>query len=330
MEWYVPYHLAIQSIKLTYVPASQKLQATTYPFIAFLALQPRRGPTANGTRSTTSSPPTLTILSRHQGRCVPASAPTSSETLTDHLSRQLLPRVSPFLERIRSTARDRDRDRILREEQDRAFQDSARRDRERIEAKMAEERLADQEKRRLEEDTKLQEDRLAREKEDLEVQEAIRMEWRRWARRRLVQPEAAGMKGALRIAIRFPGGDGRAIRQFSPDDTLTALYAYVDSQFIPPDLERSDDPESPPQGTAVGELDIEQQVKLIGVDEWWGFKLVLAYPRRELVWQANTRLAGIDGLKGGAQIVVEKIGRHSISPRGPSPNAEDDYNTESD
>lgn len=58
--------------------------------------------------------------------------------------------------------------------------------------------------------------RLAREKWDLEIQEAIRMRC----------AVIAGMKGALRIAIGLPGGDGpgRATRQFSPEDTLTALY----------------------------------------------------------------------------------------------------------
>lgn len=194
---------------------------------------------------------------------------------------------------------------------------------------MAEERLAAQEKKRLEEEVRLEEQRQAKEREDSARSEAVRMEWRRWARRRLVQPEAVGAKGALRIALRLPGGDGRSIRQFSPEDTLTALYAYVDSQFIPRDLDFSDDPEESPQGIAANEAGIEEQVRKSGADEWWGFKLILAYPRREVAWRPNTSLASVEGLKGGAQIMVEKIGRPT-SPRGPSPIKDEDYDTESD
>ncbi|KAF7977538.1 hypothetical protein HWV62_16732 [Athelia sp. TMB] len=307
--------------------AAQKLQATTYPFVAFLALQPRRGSRAP---STSSSPPTLTVLSRHQGRSVPATGPTSAETLSNHLSGQLLPRVTPFLDRLRNAARERERDRFLREEQDRAFQDTARRDRERIEAK-----IAQSEREKLEEVKRAEEARQAeerREQERLESERlaAIRMEWRRWARRSLVKPETAkGIPGAIRLAIRLPGAEGRTIRQFAPSDSLTALYAYVDSQLIPSDLPASADPSTPPTGTPIDEDGLANQSG--GAVEWWGFRLFLAYPRKELAWKSQVCLGEITELKGGTQIVVERGGSH-VSSRATSPTGGDDdeYDTESD
>jgi len=158
----------------------------------------------------------------------------------------------------------------------------------------------------------------------------IRMEWRRWARRSLVRPEAAkDTPGASRLAIRLPGGGGRTIRLFSPSDSLTALYAYVDSQLIPPELSPSTDPLTPPLGTPIDEGDIASQSG--NSVEWWGFRLFVAYPRKELVWRAQVRLSDIAELKGGAQIVVER-GESHASSRATSPTGGDDdeYDTESD
>jgi hypothetical protein len=77
-----------------------------------------------------------TVLSRHQGPSYtpPASsssstaspAPTSAQALISHLERQPLPRVTPYLNRLLSAQRQRERDRQLREEQDRAFEDATR------------------------------------------------------------------------------------------------------------------------------------------------------------------------------------------------------------
>jgi len=228
---------------------------------------------------------------------------------------------------------------------------------------MEEERRKVTEGRRKEEEERKEVERKEVKRVEEERKESVRMEWRRWARRTLVKPEAIPVaKGAgaglIRVAIRLPGGDGRSIRQFSPDDTLTTLYAYVDSQFIPPSLPTSSDPVVPPQSDLTigkdSEASIEAQIQSqsrepssdgeVKADAWWGFKLVLAYPRRELVWAPRTTLGSVDGLKGGAQIVVEKIGiargrEGSISPRSagavsPTGLAEDEeedgYDTESD
>lgn len=111
--------------------AAEKLQATTYPFVTFIALQPRRRPgsAASSFASSRSTSPSLTVLSRHQGKGVSATTPTSAPTLVAHLEQRLLPRVQPLLGRIAAAAQcEREHERHLRDEQDRAFQDTARRD----------------------------------------------------------------------------------------------------------------------------------------------------------------------------------------------------------
>lgn len=240
---------------------------------------------------------------------------------------------------------------MLREEQDRAFRDSARRDRERIKARMEEEEGM----KRMEEVKRMERERVMREKEERVRLEGVRMEWRRWARRAIVLTESTigeKEKGSIRIAVRLPGGNGRSIRLFSPEATLTTLYAYVDSHFIPNQFPPADDLDIPPTPTrtstsaaSVPETIIEQEIQSStgsGVDtedisgQWWGFKLVLTYPRRELRWQAKTRLGDVDVLKGGATVVVEKIktgGSGSNGSRagaGATEEEEDGYDTESD
>lgn len=317
--------------------AAEKLQATTYPFVAFLALQPRRNPASSASSSSrSSSAPTLTVLSRHQGRCTPSTGPTSASTLVDHLERQLFSRVSPFLERIRITQRERERDRMLRAEQDRAFRDSANRDKERIERKMEEERQALRTRQSAEEEQRREHERREREQQERQNREEFRMRWRRWIRRSL-----KGESKGLRIAIRFPAGS-RVVHQFGPDATLTTLYAFIDAQLIPQHFGEAEDPEVSPTGDVVGvkslERAIEEEVlKANKPAEWWGFQVVLAYPREEIAWKAGAtaRLADLSALRGGGQVVVELLNsaggkRSGERERQRVPAVEDDdgYSTE--
>ena len=293
-----------------------------------MALQPRRNPSSS---SRSSTPPSLTVLSRHQGKSIPSSGPTSATALTEHLERQLLPRVSPFLDRIIAAERERARDRHLREEQDRAFQNAARRDTERIQAKMAEERARFEAKRMAEEEARLAWQRKAREVELARQKESDRMEWRRWTRSAIIQPSSTSgvsSSGPLRIAIRLPTGS-RVVHTFSQTATLTSLYAFVDSQFIPPQFNPADDPTSLPDQTGVGENALESHISKVGpAEEYWGFRIALAYPRMEIPWKQKTKLLDITHLKGGGQVVVETIeGRRTPVQNG---NTEDDdgYHTE--
>ncbi|KAG1721201.1 uncharacterized protein EDB91DRAFT_1256622 [Suillus paluster] len=287
--------------------ASQKLQATTYPFVAFLALQPRR----HGASSNSS--PVVTILSRHQGR-----AATTAPILIEHLNTQLLPRVTPFLVRFKTALQDRDRDRRIREEQDRAFREATRRDREAIEARIRQEKEEEERARRLAEDVKRKQEDSARQKH----QAGIRMEWRKFMRKSLLVPEARG----LRLAIKLPG-NGRVVRSFPPSATLTSLYAFADSQLIPPTSRPEDDPSQAPEGVVgdIPQLDSYILSQTAG-HAWWGFTLASAYPRREFRWKANTSLTEI-GLRDGEQIVMELITAH-VSTNGQV--SDDEYESESE
>ncbi|CAA7270771.1 unnamed protein product [Cyclocybe aegerita] len=302
--------------------AAEKLQATTYPFVAFVALQPPRAPASS---RSSSSPPSLTVLSRHQGPPTPhTSGPTSAPTLVTHLETQLLPRVTPFLARISAAQRERERDRQLRDEQDRAFRNAARRDKERIEAKMAEERRMLEARRLAEEEARLAAARRAREAELARARESNRMEWRRWTRKAVVGAE---VEGSLRIAIRLPSG-GRVIRSFQPTASLTALFAFVDSQFVPANLSPYDDPATLPDQQGVGETALERHVETHGPqEEYWGFKIVIAYPRVEIPWSRGKTLVEIEHLRGGGQVVVELVsgGRRSTEAHA---EEDDGYHTE--
>ncbi|KAJ3569148.1 hypothetical protein NP233_g5243 [Leucocoprinus birnbaumii] len=317
--------------------ASEKLQATTYPFIAFVALQSRRAPSSSRSASN-SQQPVLTVLSRHQGKPYPAgTGPTSTQAILDHLDRQLLPRVTPFLERLRTEQRERERDRQLREEQDRAFQETARRDKERIEAKIAAEKAEKEAQRRAEEEARLAQLRREQEAAEAKRKEELRMDWRRWTRKNVAGPlTAAG--GSLRLAIRLATG-ARLVQSFAPTTSLTALYAYVDAQLVPSHFAPEDDPTVVPGGSGSGEKAIESQIRAVGsAAEWWGFQLATAYPRSEIPWKHGVQLGDLDVLKGGGQIVVEMLGspRSSVehSNGGTAGNVDDDdsdgYKTESD
>jgi FAS-associated factor 2 len=170
---------------------------------------------------------------------------------------------------------------------------------------MAEERKEEQRRRIV----AIEKQRIRKEAEERMKQEAVRMEWRRWARKKGF---GTGTEGKIRIAVRLPSG-GRVVKMLEETATLTALYLFVDTQLIPEELAVQDDPSSPPEEgyEAVGvEAAIEMQIAAEGgnVDEWWGFKLVLAYPRMVIPWNKGTRVRQVETLRGGAQVVVEMLG----------------------
>ncbi|KAJ7198781.1 hypothetical protein GGX14DRAFT_468850 [Mycena pura] len=278
--------------------ASLKLQATTYPFVAFLALQPRRTPRLDSS-SNSASPPTLTVLSRHQG---PPSSATSPATLVAHLETQVLPRVTPFLARLRAAQHVADTDRALREEQDRAFRETAARDSARIEALMQAEARAAREAEATRAAQEAEAARIAREAAEREQYAVERAAWRQWTRHALTG-ETEDVDG-VRLAIRLPDG-GRVVRRFSSKRTLTALYAFVDAQLVGAEGHS----ELSPAGHRAADVyhAMEEQINTVGVaDAWWGFRLVLAYPRREIPWAHGT-VGEVECLQGGGQLVVQML-----------------------
>jgi FAS-associated factor 2 len=283
--------------------AAQKLEVTTYPSVAFIALQPQRG-----SLQSSSATGSMTVLSRHQG---PSSGPTSASTLVAHLETQLLPRVQPFLDRVRATIQEREHERALRRMQEEAFEAAARKDKQRIEQRMEEDRRQQREQQEREQRENEERVRKTREESEKAQWEERRGAWRRWARSALVPPESK--KGGIRVTVRMPDGS-RRIRILSPSDSLTGLYAFVDSQFVPPTLLPADDPVEVPGGFEAGEAGISSQIERLGsADEWWGFGLVFAYPRKELAWAPGARLGDMPQMSGGAQLVVEKRPAEAIS-----------------
>jgi len=311
---------------------AQKLQATTYPFVAFTALQPRRSPSS----ATSANSPMMTVLSRHAGL-----SSTTSEKLLSHLQDQLVPRVKPFLDRLRNEGRRREDERRMREEQDRAYRDAMNRDKERIERKIREE---EENRRKVEEERLAEQRRIEAEQEEeerLRRWEEKRMRWRRYMRRFMKEKEGRPAGGTrVRLGIRLPDGK-RPIHTFDAEDSITSIYAFVDTHFIPGDLSYAEDPSFPPSSSSSslqGESAVNNEIsRYEGASEsWWGFKIALAYPRKEVSWRQGAKIGSIEGLEGGGQLVVEMVsngngnGKARKSLGLESPGDSDGYDTESD
>ncbi|KAF7419330.1 hypothetical protein PC9H_001917 [Pleurotus ostreatus] len=363
--------------------AAEKLQATTYPFVAFVALQPKRHITSSSARGSRGNGAggagsVMTVLSRHQGPSTPSTSstttatsntshssshahgsgvsstpgPTSAQALLEHLERQVLPRVLPYLARVQAARtqhaleraraeRERERDRVLRAEQDRAFREAERRDRERAagaerERKEREER--EQEEREREREAREREERAERERARREEE---RRAWRAWIAGRLEKGkgkgsgEGGGGEGGVKLAMRMPDSK-RVIEVFGPEATLTTLYAAVDARLPPGDGNGEEVLDSPVGADVGGGRTVEEVLDDFlatragdGVDEegegegaaaWWGFKIVNAYPREEIPWVAGRRLADVACLtqRGGGQVVVEMATTKTKSGSGRS------------
>ncbi|KAA1477847.1 hypothetical protein DENSPDRAFT_845055 [Dentipellis sp. KUC8613] len=290
--------------------AAQKLQATTYPFVAFVALQPPRSSTFTGGSSSSNSTasPALTVLSRHQGL-----TPTAAAALTAHIEQQLLPRVAPFLARLRAQAREREVERALRAEQDEAFRRAMERDLEKRRARERKER-EERELREREERESAERERVRREKEER------RARWKRGVRGTFVGPER---EGGMRIGVRLPDGQ-RLVRAFARGETVSSLYAFVDAHLAP----EAEGGEAGGDVEGEGEAGLAELVREFGdADAWWGFKLYTAYPRREIAWIAGVALSNVDGLERGGQLVVEMASQRDSANASVSGDG-DGYDTE--
>ncbi|CUA77150.1 hypothetical protein RSOLAG22IIIB_12570 [Rhizoctonia solani] len=248
--------------------ASLKLAATTYPFAAFVSLLP-----PPSTRSSTSTTSQLSVVSRLN--------PLSPTAFVTHISHTVIPRTQPFLQRLRTAEQQRIRERQLREEQDRAFEESMRRDGERIRAAREREREAEAQAAQ-----EAERQRLKREEEDRrERRRRGREVWRRWARRNLVPDEPSQ---GVRVTVRIPSGQRRT-RVFPPSAPVKTLYAFVETLSIPTDQSPADDPTSPPTG----------------YEHEWGFELATTFPRVVVPCEEGVAVGDIEVLRGGVVLVVE-------------------------
>lgn len=131
---------------------------------------------------------------------------------------------------IQGDREQRDYEKQLREEQEKAYERSLAADRER-ESKLR----ADEEKRQLEEQERKAALLLEKEKAELEQQEKeqaaeLTRQWRAWRFTQLgeefTKPEGSAVRPA-RISIRTEEGE-RLIRNFGPEQTVDDIYAYVE------------------------------------------------------------------------------------------------------
>ncbi|KAF9491074.1 hypothetical protein BDN71DRAFT_1453488 [Pleurotus eryngii] len=351
--------------------AAEKLQATTYPFVAFVALQPKRhvtssSPVGGGGSRGNGAGSVMTVLSRHQGPSTPATStgsptssshssshssglsstqsatpgPTSAQALLEHLERQVLPRVLPYLARMKiarqqhaleraRAERERERDRMLRAEQDRAFREAEKRDRERAAA--AERERSEREERVRQEREREREETEREERAEMERarSEAERGAWRAWIAGRLRQDGDIGKgsgdaeEGGVKLAIRMPDSK-RVIEVFGAEATLTTLYASVVAKLSLGDGEEMRD--SSPVGAGEEGKSVEEVLDNFlvtragdgGAAAWWGFKIVNAYPREEIPWVQGRRLGDVSCLtqRGGGQVVVEMVAAKRKSGSG--------------
>lgn len=259
--------------------ASQKLGVTTYPFVAFISLHPVPQHLGGPSTHRSGSGPKLTVLSRHEGS---PTTKTSASTLTTHITTSLLPRVTPLLSRLRTERWERAQERRLREEQDRAFAETAARDKERVLKKQAEERAAAEAVRKAEEERK-----------EREARKANLAAWRRYARRTLLVPEPKA--DGVRIGIRMPDGK-RVVRMFGRQDSTVDVYTFVETLFIPASDDPSTDPSTPPPGFGNAAASSEHE---------WAFGLVTSFPRKEIPPSKVVALGDVPEFKGGANLALE-------------------------
>ncbi|WVQ93126.1 hypothetical protein IAU59_000190 [Kwoniella sp. CBS 9459] len=226
--------------------ASQTLLTTTYPSLTFLSLLPVPN----------SSTPKLTILSTLSG---PPSTTTSVTSIIQSLTTTILPRVTPFLARLKRERLSLEEARHLRAEQDRAFKDAERRDREKLE-----------QQKKVEEMERVRKERAERELREKATYEQNRKIWRRYARKHLL-PRTEGKGGAkdVKIAIRTPFSSERHIRSFnltSPNNTTSTipLFVFVETLLIPASDTPDTDPDQAPEG----------------FEPKWDFQLVTTYPKK--------------------------------------------------
>ncbi|SCV72798.1 BQ2448_4335 [Microbotryum intermedium] len=274
--------------------ASKALQFFRLPFVAFIALQPRSStPTLPGSASISS--PKLSVVTRLEGS---PNSTLSASSLLAHLTNVVLPRVNPFMARLKAQHATRLEERRLRQEQDRAFAISAQRDEERVLRKRAEEsqRQRDVEVRKR------------KEEKALRIREGSK-KWRAWKRGQL---QAEGEREGVRIGVRL--GDGRrVVRSFAKDAKVEDVYAYVECSLETDDGERR---EAPPDD----------------YEHVYEFQLAAPFPRNvlEIDGDAGQRaLEQIPWLDKNVSLIVEGLEQRRIS-LGESGASDDEMDEDED
>jgi len=178
---------------------SHTLSASAYPFIGVL-----------GTMTSTAY---FTVLDRIHGNIPP-------EELITRLT-NLLEAHSTTIAITRADREERETNRRLREEQDRAYKESLALDQEK-------------ERKRKEEEKKKEEEKLAKEREELEKrmkEDQLKQDLERKRNNLPSEPSSDDSKSISKVRITLPNGT-RLERKFLQTEKLSTLYDFVDINFL--------------------------------------------------------------------------------------------------
>lgn len=197
---------------------STELNCSKFPFSALIVHTPSQSSTAMST--------VLRI-----------TGPTPPATYTSRLQTAIAQHTAE-LDRVRSSRREQQATRNLRQEQEDAYERSLAQDR----ARARQRREAQEEQARAEKEALAAEQAAQREADNLR-------QWRRWRARSIAPEPGADVKDAVRISLRMLGGE-RVIRKFAPDAELEELYAFVECHDIISGGEEIPDDIEAPEGWA--------------------------------------------------------------------------------
>ncbi|KAI8913963.1 hypothetical protein DFJ77DRAFT_55584 [Powellomyces hirtus] len=177
---------------------SNILGASRYPFLAIIAPHQSR----------------LSIVDRKEGPCSAADIVSSLTTVME--------RMDPELATLRAERQAREQTRLIREQQDEAYQASLRADKEKQRKASEEQARKDRERRRSSQREQALLDLTARKKARIAQLVAD------------LPPEPpASTPNTTYLSIRLPGGS-RALRRFHETDTVRQLYEFVETRELDP------------------------------------------------------------------------------------------------
>ena len=277
--------------------ASTVLQAATFPFLAFLSIQPVPPSRITGSNSTSSN--NMSVFSRLEGL-----QSTSVPALRAHIDDTLLPRLAPFLNRLKAQKRDRDMQRLLMQDQDRAYAEAGKRDLERVRAKEAELKVARdaEERRKTELSAKLREGQ-------------NREAWRKTIAANFGREPNEG----TRFVIRLPDGK-RLVRRFASHELVQMVWYLVDCEANGVSIPSSPSP-------SASSLSVSPDP---GYQPHLSFSLATTFPRRVLqLEKVASKTVGqlIDeGVldKQAANLIVEGLPASAAAGGGNSDEEEED------
>ncbi|CAO3590914.1 unnamed protein product [Absidia cylindrospora] len=194
------------------------LQATTYPFMAVIALQ----------SGSSRSAPKMSVVDRLEG-------PIASATLIQRLD-ATIQRYGTVMNRMKMERDQREMERRLREDQDKAYQESLKADQEKERKVHEEQQLLNKEKEEQE-----------RTRLELEIYIKDRQQYIQSLCHTLPDEPTSDYEGKVtKLNFRLANGD-RVIRKFKESDSIETLYQFVEVYpLLKEGKPSSSDPVTPP------------------------------------------------------------------------------------